>query len=113
MSAPASSSTLKPPGLRDGQRTAMAGRLMPGSFLSRTIETSMSAPVLPQETQTCASPLRTASIADHIDVSWPLRITWLGLSSIRTTPAASRTSQRPGELATGHQPVESSLGRGR
>jgi hypothetical protein len=72
----------------------IARRLTPGSFLSRTIATSMSAPVLPQETQTCASPARTDSIADHIEVSCPWRMTWLGLSSMRTTPAASRTSQR-------------------
>ncbi len=47
----------------------MAGRFTPGSLRSRIIDRSISAPVLPQETQTSASPLRTASIADHIDVS--------------------------------------------
>ena len=67
-SAPTSSMTLKPPGLRLGQRQAMAGRFTPGSLRSRTIESAIRAPVLPQETATSASPLRTASIADHIEV---------------------------------------------
>ena len=86
---------LKPWGLRDGQSTAMAGRLTPGSLRRRTIDIAISAPVLPQLTATVASPPRTASSVDHIDVSLPRRITWLGLSSMVTTPWASRISQRP------------------
>ena len=50
MSAPTSSITLKPDALREGQRHAMAGRSMPGSLRRRSIETAISAPVFPQET---------------------------------------------------------------
>jgi hypothetical protein len=57
--------------LRDGHKTAIAGRITPGSLRNRTIDSNISAPVLPQETQTVASPLRTESNADHIDVSYP------------------------------------------
>jgi hypothetical protein len=59
---------LKPEGLREGQRQAMAGRFTPSIFRSRVIDISISAPVLPQETATGASPARTASIADHMEV---------------------------------------------
>ncbi len=86
---------LKPPGLREGQRQAMAGRLTPGSLRSRSMESAISAPVLPQETAAAASPARTASMADHMEVPLPLRITWLGLSSMLTTPSVARISQRP------------------
>ena len=80
----------------------MAGRSTPGSLRSRSIDTAINAPVLPQETTTSASPSRTDSTADHIDVPLPVRITWLGLSDIATTPSAWRTSQwasRPLRLA--------------
>ena len=94
MSAPQSSTTLKPCGLREGHRQAIAGRFTPGSLRRRSIDSAISAPVLPQLTATVASPARTDSMADHIEVSCALRITWLGLSCIVTTPAAWRMSQR-------------------
>jgi hypothetical protein len=56
---------------------------------------AISAPVLPQDTAPAASPLRTDSSADHIEVCLPLRTTWLGLSSMVTTSLASRNSTRP------------------
>ena len=68
----------------------MAGRSTPGSFLSRIIDTAIKAPVFPQETTASASPARTASMADHIEVFLPLRITWLGLASIVTTSVTFR-----------------------
>mmetsp|Transcript_3496 Transcript_3496/g.6237 ORF Transcript_3496/g.6237 Transcript_3496/m.6237 type:complete len:238 (+) Transcript_3496:458-1171(+) len=71
----------------------MAGRFTPSSLRRRIIEIAISAPVLPQDTATEASPARTASIVDHMEVSLPLRITWDGLASIVTTPLACRISQ--------------------
>jgi hypothetical protein len=76
---------LKPEGLREGQRQAMAGRFTPSIFRSRVIDISISAPVLPQDTATGASPARTASIADHMEVCLPWRSTEDGFSSIRAT----------------------------
>ena len=64
----------------EGQRTAIAGRLIPSNFLSRIIDMAIKAPVFPQDTQTSASPLFTYSNADHIEEFFPLRTTWLGLS---------------------------------
>jgi hypothetical protein len=64
--------TLKPCGLREGHRQAMAGRFTPGSLRSRIIDSAISAPVLPQDTAASASPERTDSSADHIDVSFAL-----------------------------------------
>jgi hypothetical protein len=86
---------LKPPLFREGQRQAIAGRLMPSSLRRRTIDSAIRAPVLPQLTQTAASPSFTASIADHIEVPLPWRMTWLGFSPIVTTPSAWRISHRP------------------
>jgi len=88
-SAPTSSMTLKPWALREGQRQAMAGRFTPGTRRSRSIDTAIRAPVLPQDTTACASPSRSASTADHMEVPLPCRMTCDGLSVIATTPAAS------------------------
>jgi hypothetical protein len=66
----------------------MAGRFSPGSFRSRSIDTAISAPVFPQDTAAAASPSRTASMAENIEVPWPCRMTWAGLSSIFTTRSA-------------------------
>ena len=53
---------------------------------------AISAPVLPAETATSASPFFTASMASHIDdFQRPLRSAWLGLSSIRTTTSVCTT----------------------
>ncbi len=90
-----SSITLKPPELREGQRLAMAGRLMPGSLRRRSMAMAISAPVLPQETATVASPCFTLSMQDHMDVPSPWRITWLGLSCMETTRSAWRSVTRP------------------
>ena len=106
MSAPASSSTLKPPGLREGQRTAMAGRLMPGQLAQPQHGERHQRAGVAAGDATCDSPSRTASIAVHMLVPWPWRMTWEGLSSIATTPRASRTSQRPSSLRRAIEPVE-------
>mmetsp|Transcript_28585 Transcript_28585/g.53786 ORF Transcript_28585/g.53786 Transcript_28585/m.53786 type:complete len:219 (+) Transcript_28585:3857-4513(+) len=75
----------------------MAGRSTPRILRSRTTESIINAPVLPQLTTPSASPLRTDSKADHIDVVFE-RITSRGLSSIDTTSEASRMSTRPSRL---------------
>ena len=50
----------------------------------QNFDIAISAPVLPAETQTSASPVFTASIALHIDdFQRPWRSAWLGLSSMR------------------------------
>ena len=67
----------------------------PGSLRRRIIDSAISAPVLPQDTATVASPLRTDSSVDHMEVSRPWRTTWLGLSVIWTVSLASRISHRP------------------
>ena len=50
---------------------AMAGRFTPGSLRSRSIDTAISAPVLPQDTATVASPFLTASMVENIEVPCP------------------------------------------
>ena len=54
---------------------------------------AISAPVLPAETAQSAAPLRTASIAIHIE-EWrrPARKAWLGLSAMPTATLVWRTS---------------------
>ena len=59
---------------------------MPGMVRRLNLAIAISAPVLPAETATSASPFFTASIASHIeDFQRPWRSAWLGLSSIFTT----------------------------
>src|SRR6516165_9339408 len=61
----------------------------------------MSAPVLPADTATSASPFFTASIASHIDeVLRPRRRAWLGLSFILT--ATSVWMMREAALSSGY-----------
>ena len=61
---------------------------------------AISAPVLPAETATSASPFLTASMASHIDdFQRPLRSAWLGLSSMRT--ATSVCTSRAASLSRG------------
>ena len=68
-----------------GQSAAIAGRSIPGIVRRLNFAIAISAPVLPAETATSASPFFTASMASHIDdFQRPLRSAWLGLSSIRT-----------------------------
>ena len=50
---------------------------MPGRVLSTKREIAISAPVLPAETATSASPFFTHSMARHIEVFWPRRTIWL------------------------------------
>ena len=81
--APTSSTTLSPRSV--GQIAAIAGRSMLAMVRRQNFDIAISAPVLPAETQTSASPVLTASIAFHIDdFQRPWRSAWLGLSSIRT-----------------------------
>ena len=80
-----------------GQSAAIAGRSMPGMVLQLNLAIAISAPVLPADTATSASPFLTASMASHIDdFQRPLRSAWLGLSSIRT--ATSVWTSRRGRL---------------
>ena len=59
---------------------------MPGIMRRLNFAIAISAPVLPAETATSASPFFTASIASHIeDFQRPWRSAWLGLASMRTT----------------------------
>ena len=64
---------------------AIAGRSMPAMVCRQILDIAISAPVLPAETATSASPRFTASMARHIDETRrPARSAWLGLSSMRT-----------------------------
>ena len=55
---------------------------------------AISAPVLPAETATSASPFLTASIASHIDeVLRPRRNAWLGLSFMLTATSVWMTRE--------------------
>ncbi len=85
---------LYPCGFSDGQSTAIAGRFTPGALRSASIDSAISAPVLPPEMTTGDLPAFTASSALHMLVPWALRSTLEGLSSIATTLAAWRTSER-------------------
>ena len=77
-----------------GQSAAIAGRSMPGSILRLNFAIAISAPVLPADTATSASPFLTASMASHIDdFQRPLRSAWLGLSSIRTATSVCTSRQ--------------------
>lgn len=79
--APTSSTTDSPRTV--GHTAAMAGRSMPGIICRCSRDIAISAPVLPAETATSASPFLTASIASHIeDDLRPRRRAWLGFSSM-------------------------------
>ena len=73
----------------------------------QNFDIAISAPVLPAETHTSASPFFTASIAFHIDdFQRPWRSAWLGLSSMRTA-----TSQWTKSLTAASLGSRSSTGR--
>src|SRR5215203_6574851 len=95
--APRSSTTQVP--VIVGQSAAIAGRSIPGSILRLNLAIAISAPVLPADTATSASPFLTASMASHIDdFQRPLRSAWLGLSSIRTATSVWRSEEHTSEL---------------
>ena len=80
-----------------GQIAAIAGRSIPAIMRRLNRAIAISAPVLPAETATSASPFFTASSASHIeDFQRPWRSAWLGLASIFTT--TSVCSMRRGRL---------------
>ena len=90
MVAPRSSTTESPRAV--GHIAAIAGRSMPGSMRRQNRAIAISAPVLPAETATSASPFLTASIASHIDeVLRPRRSAWLGLSCMLTATSVWMT----------------------
>ena len=92
MVAPRSSITESPRAV--GQIAAIAGRSMPGSMRRQNRAIAISAPVLPAETATSASPFLTASIASHIDeVLRPRRSAWLGLSCMLTATSVWMTRE--------------------
>ena len=67
---------------------------MPGSVCRWKRAIAISAPVLPAETATSASPFFTASIASHIDeVLRPRRSAWLGLSCMLTVTSVWTTRE--------------------
>ena len=83
MVAPRSSTTESPRAV--GHIAASAGRSIPGNMRRQNRAIAASAPVLPAETATSASPFLTASMASHIDeVLRPRRSAWLGLSCMLT-----------------------------
>ena len=63
--APTSSTTDSP--RKVGHSAAIAGRSMPGKVLRLNFDIAISAPVLPPDTTTSASPFLTASMASHIE----------------------------------------------
>src|SRR6516165_9920107 len=75
----------------------------------------MSAPVLPADTATSASPFFTASIASHIDeVLRPRRRAWLGLSFILTATSVwmmREAAFRSGYLVRCCTPIEQQLAK--
>ena len=78
-----------------GHTAAIAGRSMPGSVRRQNRAIAISAPVLPAETATSASPFLTASIASHIDETLrPRRSAWLGLSCMLTATSVWITLRR-------------------
>ena len=104
MSAPASSSTLKPDGFSDGKSTPIAGRFTPGALRRQSMASAISAPVLPQEIATVEAPSRTAVRAFHMLEPSARRSAREGFSSISMTLSAWRTSVRsasgvPGRIA--------------
>jgi hypothetical protein len=80
--APTSSTTQKPFGV--GQLAAIAGRCTLASMRSSTLEIAISAPVLPAERATCASPAFTEATAFHMLEPRLRRIASDGLSVIDT-----------------------------
>ena len=87
MEAPTSRTTDWPRSV--GQRQASAGRSTRAMVRRQIFAMAISAPVLPAETATSASPFFTASIASHMEETRrPWRSAWLGLSSMRIATAA-------------------------
>ena len=67
---------------------------MPGMVCRWNRAIAISAPVLPAETATSASPFFTASIASHIDEFLrPRRSAWLGLSCMLTVTSVWTTRE--------------------
>ncbi len=92
MVAPRSSTTESPRAV--GHTAANAGRSIPGSMRRQNRAIAISAPVLPAETATSASPFLTASMASHIDeVLRPRRSAWLGLSCMLTATSVWMTRE--------------------
>src|SRR3954469_9935740 len=72
----------------------MAGRSMPGSVLRTNLAVPMRAPVLPAETQACARPSFTRSMATRMEEFFLVRIAVRTSSSMATTSAACTTVAR-------------------
>ena len=89
---------------RVGQIAAMAGREMPSIGRRQKVAMAISAPVLPPEIATSASPSFTDWMAFHIDeLPRPLRRAWEGFSSIEmtfSTFAMRHTCASSGNAAT-------------
>jgi hypothetical protein len=91
MVAPTSSTMLSP--RRVGHMQAMAGRSICAMVLRQTLAVAMRAPVLPAETVASASLSRMAWTARHMDdLPRPMRMAWLGFSSMLMAISVWRTS---------------------
>ena len=87
MVAPTSSTMLSPRIV--GQIAAIAGRSTCAIVRRQNFAMAISAPVLPADTATSASPFFTDSSARHMDdLCRPCRSAWLGLASIRMAISA-------------------------
>ena len=80
-----------------GHSAAIAGRSMPAMGRRISFDMAISAPVLPAETATSASPFCTASSASHMLVPLPRRSAWLGLSFMATTSVGVDDARLGGE----------------
>ena len=79
-----------------GQIAASAGRSICCIVRRQNFAMAISAPVLPADTATSASPFFTASSAIHMDdVRRPWRSAWLGLSPICTETDEWTTRETP------------------
>ena len=76
-----------------GHMAAMAGRSICAMVFRQTLAVAIRAPVLPAETAASASPSLTACTARHMeDLPRPMRMAWLGFSSMEMARSVWRTS---------------------
>ena len=80
--------------LRVGSAAQIAGRSIPGRVFSTNFAVPIRAPVLPADTQACASPDFTRSMATRIEESFLLRMAERMSSSMPTTSLAATIFRR-------------------
>ena len=89
--APTSTITTGVP-LRVGKAEASAGRSTPGTMPCTILAVAMTAPVLPADTNPCASPSRTSREATRMELSRLERTALAALSSMVTRSLACTIS---------------------